>query len=451
MRKPIVIILVVAVLAATVGLVIYRYRAPAPVARDTSGGGPGGGPGGGFGGRGGGGSLMGRSPMTVELVKVARATVTDEIMVVGNLIGAATVEVVPKASGRLQTVNVRLGDSLREGQLVAKVEDRELREQVRQAQASYEVSQATIRQREADLRFAQTSLDRSKSLFARDLVAKQTLDDSDARYQAAEAQLDLARAQFEQTKARLDELNINLANTNIVSPVDGFVGRRNLDPGAYVSQNTPVISAVDIRFVRLVANLVEKDLPRVGAGMTAVVEVDAYPGETFMGRVARLAPVLDPATRTAQMEVEVPNPTFRLKPGMYARVRFTVARHENALVVPRNALVTLEGKRGVFVANGKTASFRAVELGIMQPETVEVANGVTEADQVITTGAAALRDGDTILLPGGQGGASARGGEGGARGAGRQGGGRPGQGAAEGGRPTGGTPPAGRQGPGGTE
>ena len=105
---------------------------------------------------------------------------------------------------------------------------------------------------------------------------------------------------------------------------------------------------VQIDRVRLVANVVEKDLRRVRVGSTADVEVDAFPGEIFHGRVARMAPVLDPATRTAQMEVEVPNADFRLKPGMYSRVRLTVATKPQALTVPVNAVVVVEGKRGVF-------------------------------------------------------------------------------------------------------
>ena len=109
------------------------------------------------------------------------------------------------------------------------------------------MAQASIRQREADLKLAQNNLDRSRSLYERQLLPQQTFDDVDARHQAAVAQLDLARAQFEQAKARLDELKITLTNTQIVSPVDGFVGKRYLDPGAFASTNAPVASVVDIR------------------------------------------------------------------------------------------------------------------------------------------------------------------------------------------------------------
>jgi RND family efflux transporter MFP subunit len=380
-------------------------------------------PGGGAGGMG----QMARPPMTVETAPVARADVTERLLVVGNLIGAATVEVAPKVSGRLRTVDVRLGDAVSRGQTLARIEDSEIVEQVKQAEASFEVARATIRQREADLKFAETSLERSRNLFQRELLPRQTLDDNEARYQAALAQLDLARAQFSQAASRIDELKITRSNTVITSPVDGFVGRRHLDPGAYVNTNTAVASVVDIRQVRLVVNLVERDIRRVTTGAEGVVDVDAFPGERFRGRVGRIAPVLDPATRTAEMEVEIDNPQFRLKPGMYARVQLITAERQNALVVPRNALVDVEGRRGVFVpvaseppaaaapasgprrGGGQVALFREVQTGVQDGEQVEVLGGLREGEVIVTTGATAVRDGDPLVVPGGQGGSRAGG------------------------------------------
>ena len=361
-------------------------------------------------GTGGGGGA--RPPMPVEFAQVKRTNVAERVTIVGNLIGAATVEAVPKVNGRLETVNVRLGDSVRRGQQIAKVEDREIRQQVRQQEAAYRVAEATIRQRAADLKLAQTNLERNRSLLERELLPRQTYDDTEARHQAALAQLDLARAQFEQSKARLDELQINLSNTVISSPVNGFIGKRYLDPGAAVSPNAPVVSVVAIDTVRMVANVVEKDMKRLSVGMIAQVEVDAFPGEKFTGKVGRIAPVFDPQTRTAEMEIEVPNPGYRLKPGMYARVDLTTDSRENALTVPANAVVMFDGKTGVFVARGApqpasnppaagaagmTAQFRPVEIGIRDGEQVEITSGLAADARVITTGATALKDGDPIV------------------------------------------------------
>jgi RND family efflux transporter MFP subunit len=170
----------------------------------------------------------------------------------------------------------------------------------------------------------------------------------------------------------------------------------------------------------MVANVVEKDVKRLSIGMPAQVEVDAFPGEKFMGRVARIAPVFDPQTRTAEMEIEIPNASYRLKPGMYSRVDLTIASRDNAMTVPSNAVVDLQGKIGVFVASTAgpqqasnppaqgttgagaadapmTARFQPVEVGIRQGERVEITSGLTEGARVITTGATALKDGDRIV------------------------------------------------------
>jgi RND family efflux transporter MFP subunit len=393
--KKIVVSAVVLLLTAG-AFALYRTSGggasqAAPAARGT-GGAPGGG--------GGAGGAFARPPMTVELAAASRASLTERVTIVGNLIGAATVEVVPKVSGRLQSISVRLGDPVRRGQTLARVEDEEALEQVKQAEASFAVSNATIREREADLKFAEINLERSRSLYNRQLLPRQSMDDAEARYQASSAQVDLARAQFAQARSRLEELRIGLTNTTITSPVDGFIGRRMVDPGAFVGPNSPVVSVVDIHLVRLVANVVERDLRRITPGLAADVDVDAFPDEVFKGRVARIAPVLDPATRTAEMEVEVPNGDFRLKPGMYARVRFVVDHRKDALTVPRNAIVDVEGERGVYVAQpDNTVKFQRVTTGLEEEELVEVATGLAEGTKVVTTGAGALRDGDRVLLP----------------------------------------------------
>ena len=409
-------------------------------------GGPQGGGGmGGFGGGGGG----PRVPMTVETGTLQRGKVAAYLTVVGNLIGEQTVDIAPRTGGRLLEVRVKLGDRVRRGQLLAKVEDREIVEQVRQAEASKKVSEATIRQREADLKVAELGFERNKNLFERQLLAKQVLDDAESRYIAAVAQVDLAKAQQSQTDARLEELRINLQNTSVTSPVDGFVGKRSVDPGAMVNTNTAIASVVDISRLRLVANVVERDLRMVSPGDAAVVEVDAYPGEKFNGKIARVAPVIDPATRTAAMEVEIPNGDGKLKPGMYARINLTVEEHDSALVAPKNAVVDYSGQRGVWVPNDQDrAMFVPLKLGIENNEQIEVLGGMDEGARFVTTGAGAVRNNDQLLYAGqaggGQGGPGGggpgrggfqKGGRGGANGGGSaNGGGNPGGGGAGGAR-----------------
>lgn len=349
-------------------------------------------------GRGGG---RGATPMTVDTAAVTRGEVVDYITVVGNLIGEATVDVVPRVAGRIETIPVRLGDRVSRGQVVAKIEDQAIREQVNQVRANIEVNRATVVARQNDTTVARNALDRARTSFERGLVSQQGLEDAEARYNSAVSQVTVADAQLVSTQARLDELSVTLADTNILSPVDGFVGRRMLDPGAFAGVNTPILSVVNIGTVRMVANLVEKDFRRVQAGAAAQVDVDAFPGEQFRGHVSRVAPIFDPATRTATMEIEVPNPGFRLKPGMYARVRLLAERKTDALTVARAAVVDVQGRRGVYVVEDDgIARFHEVQTGLSDATRIEITGGVAEGTSVVTTGALAVRDGERITIAG---------------------------------------------------
>jgi HlyD family secretion protein len=344
----------------------------------------------------GGGRGSGRPALTVDTAAAVRHEVIEYITVVGNLIGQATVDIVPRVAGRLDSISAKLGDRVTRGQMVAKIEDRELLQQVKQIEQNVMVNKATVTQRQSDLQLRKTTLARQQELLSRGLATRQTVEDAEAGFNSAVAAVELATAQLGQTQARLDELKITLSNTTVVSPVDGFVGRRNLDQGAFAGANTAILSVVDISTVRMVSNLVEKDFKRVTPGVQALVEVDAFPGEQFAGVVSRVAPVFDAATRTASMEIEVPNPGYRLKPGMYARVRLTVDRRPDALTVPRNAVVDSEGRRGVFLIDGQTAKFQPVTTGLQDNERIEILEGLAEGTRVITTGALALRAGDRI-------------------------------------------------------
>ena len=119
------------------------------------------------------------------------------------------------------------------------------------------------------------------------------------------------------------------------------------------------------------------------------------------GKIARVSPVLDPATRTAAMEVEIPNGDHKLKPGMYARINLTVEERKNTLVAPKNAVIDFENKRGVWMPNDqKRAEFVPVTLGIEGPAQIEILSGLKDGDRFVTTGAGAVRNNDQLIIAG---------------------------------------------------
>ena len=191
---------------------------------------------------------------------------------------------------------------------------------------------------------------------------------------------------------------------SIKSPIDGMVIKRFLDKGSQVEPSVsplmrvPVIMVANINTVKVLVNVSEKYLGRLKEKLEARVRVDAYSEEVFPGEIKRIAPLVDLATRTAEVEIRVLNKNHRLKPGMFARVDITLDKKEDALVVPVKAVLDENGRNFVFVVNGNVAHRKEVKTGIYQKDSVEIVEGLKEADLVIIEGNYGLKDGTEVEI-----------------------------------------------------
>lgn len=333
---------------------------------------------------------------SVDVATVEVGTVRQQITLVGPLRAAETVDVTPKTNGRVVAMLVNLGDEVALGQVLARLEDEELQQQVQQSEASLEVSRTMVRQRELELQNQRTMLGRARDLAARGLISAQELEETQNRHDVAEAQLNVAKAQLNQAEAGLRELRIRLEQTRVKAPISGLVGRRFVDVGAFVSSNSPLVTLVKLETVELVAAVPERDMVKLDAGVVGTVHVDALPGRTFQGTVARISPLLDPQTRTAQVEIEIPNPDGALRAEMFARVELELSGSRSVLRVPREALVIRGEREGLYVVDDGTARFRFVTVGMTEESWVEIEEGVEEGELVVTQGANLLNDGDRV-------------------------------------------------------
>ena len=349
-------------------------------------------------GRGGGVALI-RVPL-VDTAIASEGSLEDKVSLVGSLRPIAEVQVMSKIAGRVEKVLVDVGDSVQAGQLMAQVEDREIQQQIQEAEASLSVVRASIRGREAELANVIRQVKRFRELHEQNLIARQDLDDLITRQQSAEAQLELGKAQATQAEANVNQFKINLDNTRSNAPMDGFVAKRNIHPGALVAVNTPIVNLVDLRTLRMVINVVERDIVRVNKGVSAEVSVDAFPRRTFAGKVLRVSPVMDPATRTGEVEIHVSNPGHLLRAEMFARVTLDLGGNRTGIVVPREALVYKGDQSGVFTLEGSVARFRPVEPGLTQQASVEIVQGLKLGEKVVAMGASLLKDGDQVRLKG---------------------------------------------------
>jgi RND family efflux transporter MFP subunit len=310
----------------------------------------------------------------------------------------------PKISGRVVKITKRIGDWVNKGEVIARLDDAEYQQAVLEAQANLKISQASLAESESQFELARQELERVRSLQEKGIASSSELDTASTSFDAQKSRLELARAQVEQREAALKSAEIRLDYTVLTVTEPGFIGERYVDEGSLLSPNSSLVSIVGIDSVFVQATIIEKDYGRIKAGQSAEVKVDAFPESTFTGKVARIAPVLEEASRVAKVEVEVENKERLLKPGMFAIVSVVLQEKEAAQVIPTEAIVKSSGKEGIFVVEKDPASEKkiarsyAVETGISTGTETEIISPEIKGP-VVTLGQHLLQDGGYVILP----------------------------------------------------
>ncbi|MCF8062287.1 MAG: efflux RND transporter periplasmic adaptor subunit [Deltaproteobacteria bacterium] len=345
--------------------------------------------------------------VAVETQPMRRGTIRDVGVFTGTLHPRSRFVVAPKIGGRLERLLVHVGDRLTPDRLVAVLDQGEYVQQVEQARAELEVARAQLEESRSALEIAGRELEGARALREKQIASESELDEAEAEFKVQTAKQRVARAQVVQKQAALEAAEVRLSYTRIRAGGGGAdsywaVGERFVDEGAMLAPNQAIVSVLDIGAVIAVIHVIEKDYPKVEVGQVAAVSAEAFPGERFAGRIVRLAPLLKETSRQARVEIEIPNPDARLKPGMFVRAEIEFARRGDAVLVPPDALVRREGRRGVFAVDTREmrARFVPVTLGIVSGDAAELLEPPLEG-AVVTLGHHLLEDGSPVLLPGG--------------------------------------------------
>jgi len=342
--------------------------------------------------------------ISVSVGESRRGVVREEILLTGALRPKEQVEITAKGTGRVQKLVFELGDRVNKGDLIAELEDDELQQQVSRATASLAVVLASTKQRQAELENSRAHLGRAETLLKEGLIPKADYESRVTAYQVVQAQLQLSQAQERQAQAEINELKIRLSQTKIYAPMTGHVAKRHVDAGALVSPSTPILSLVNQSTMVTMANVPEREVGKLRVGNKAHIEVDAFGDRSFAGRVARIGPVLDAATRSATVEVEIPNPEGGLRAEMFARVKLDLESTRQTVLIPREGLVYRGQQPGVYINQNGRPEFRPIETGLTIGEDVEVQSNLDAGASIITRGASMLREGDQIRVAGKKGG-----------------------------------------------
>jgi RND family efflux transporter MFP subunit len=351
-----------------------------------------------------GGRGLAARPSPVEVAPIEHGPIALKRTFSGELEARAEFVVAPKVSGRLVQVLVNLADTVQRGQVVAELDNDEYIQAVAQARADLAVAQANLSEAQNVLEIANREFKRTESLRKRGIASDSELDAARQELLVKRAQLAVAEAQATKFASALESANIRLGYTRVTADWSGddaerVVAERYVDEGQTLAANTPILMIVELDPILGVVFVTERDYARMQAGQIVSLTTEAFPGETFAGRIVRIAPVFRTATRQARIEMTIDNPRHRLKPGMFIQATVELARIADAVIVPEQALTERKDHTGVFVVSedGQSVLWREVAVGIRAGDRVQV-EGQGLTGRVVVIGQQLVDDGARITI-----------------------------------------------------
>jgi RND family efflux transporter MFP subunit len=357
------------------------------------------------------------SPL-VATARAARADLTNDVVLTAEFQPFQQIDVMAKVAGYLNSIKVDIGDRVREGQVLAVLEIPEMEDDLARAAASVDQAQAEIatasdqlKQAEAVHQMAHLSYTRIGDVIRKEpgLVPQQEVDEAHSRDLVSEAQASAARSALRaaEQKARVERAEQARIQTlhkyeTISAPFDGVVTKRYANEGAMIqagtasqTQSMPIVQLSQNNLLRLILPVPESVVPRVRIGQAVDVRVNSL-GRTFPGRVARFAGKIQESTRTMDTEVDVPNPSLTLIPGMYAEVSLRTDERAHTLTVPLDAIDRGGASPLVYAVIGGTIHIVPVTLGLENAQRVEVRSGLDDRATVVVGRRAGLREGQQV-------------------------------------------------------
>ena len=348
------------------------------------------------------------SAVGVEVAPVELRDLVEKRVFIGTLEAEKQFDAAFKVGGRIQEIGVNLGDCLKKGDLIARLDSEEFEQQLAQARAELDVARASLTEARNNLKAAERNYERAQKLREQKVTSAAELEASETEMLTERAGVNLVQAQIKQREAALRAAEVRLSYTTLradwqsgESGVCRFVAGRYVDEGETISANTPVVNLVDLTQLKAVINVAERDYALLSIGQPAEISIDSIAGKVFPGTVVRLAPVFDDSSRQARVEIGVANPASILKSGMFARVQIELGRAEQAVAVPQDAVIQRLGSNGVFVVVDGTARFVEVQTGIQAGGWTQV-SGLEKGQLVVTLGHHLLSDGIPVSLTDGE-------------------------------------------------
>jgi multidrug efflux pump subunit AcrA (membrane-fusion protein) len=362
------------------------------------------------------------APKRISVEPVKQEQIRRSVEVVGTLAAVDEVTVSAEAEGRVSRLLADLGDRVSAGQTLVELDREKPQYNYDQQKAALARALAKfgaadtehlppiektpdVQKAQAELAQARTAFSRAEELHKRQLVPKQTIDDAETTLQSKQATYDAAlqnaknlRADIDASEAAMKLADRQLRDTAIRAPFDGYIQKRLVSLGEYVKVQTAVMAVVRVDPLKVTAEIPEKMAPWIKIGQPVELHVDAYPDKTLTGKISRLSPAVNTATRAFPFEALVPNDGGMLKPGTFARVHIETALVDQVLTLSFTSLQYRYGVNRAFVVEGDRLAVRELKVGDRLGDRIEVTDGVKAGERVAVTDVDKLSDGAKIAI-----------------------------------------------------
>jgi len=320
----------------------------------------------------------------VRLGTAARGEIRTHLVLNGTVEPERSVDVYARLSAYVQEVVREEGNRVREKDILARLDDTEIR--ISHQQAKIQLEQARL------------TLEEEKNNHQRNQELKENELISDMDFQASEARYRQSRLEFENKTENFKNLELQLNYTRIRAPVSGFVTQRLIEVGDRVTANQHVYTVEDFSPLLIRVFVPAADINKLQAGMNAEISSDTLPGRTFTGHIKLINPRIDVQSGTVKVTIEVNDSSLTLKPGMFVEVNIVTRSREDALVIPRTAVLYQRDQVLVFRFREGKAVAAPVSVGVTEDDRVEIVEGLEEGDTIIIQGAEMLKDGVEVSV-----------------------------------------------------
>ncbi|MGD9156380.1 MAG: efflux RND transporter periplasmic adaptor subunit [Bacillota bacterium] len=357
--------------------------------------------------------VIGEQPVTVSTAAVTQTTMERVISVNGKVKPVSEAEVSAKVSGKVSQIFFVLGQTVKKGDVLFKLDDRDLRLEMELGEAALKVTRTSLDSSlitaETKYQEAKRNYERLKRLYEKQIGSRQELESAETAYIQAEdfyksAKLAAqdgttnARAQLERARLAYENAKTQLEYTVVRAPIDGIIATKDLKVGQYVGASTTVATLVDLSSVEVETYVSEAIINSLRRGDQAEIHVKSVSAEPLTGRITALAPAVDVKSLNYPVNIEVANPKGLLKSGMFADVKFTVERNKQVMAVALDAIVEEDQRKYVWLLAGDKARKRLIKTGIIDTRLAQVTEGLTAKDVVIVKGVNLLKNGAKVMV-----------------------------------------------------